>query len=144
MKVANPYLNFPGNTEEVFQFYRSVFGGEFTNVTRFRDMGDNSMGLSEKELDGIANIGLPIGPNNLLMGTDVPRAMGAVNFGNNFYIALETDTAKECDTVFAKLAEGGKVEMEPQATAWAEKYGSFEDRFGVHWMVMYTGNVQFG
>ncbi|MGH7445788.1 MAG: VOC family protein [Longimicrobiales bacterium] len=102
------------------------------------------MGLSEKELGGIANIGLPIGPNNLLMGTDVPPAMGAVNFGNNFYIALETDTEKECDTVFAKLAEGGSVEMEPQATAWAEKYGSLEDRFGVHWMVMYTGNVQFG
>jgi len=144
MKVANPYLNFDGKAEEAFQFYRSVFGGEFTNVTRFRDMGGQSMGMSGKELDGIANIGLPLGANNILMASDVPAAMGSVKPGNNFYIALETDTAEECDTVFAKLAEGGRVEMEVQPTAWAEKYGSLEDRFGVHWMVMYTGSVQFG
>src|SRR5690606_40243898 len=71
MKVANPYLNFDGKAEEAFQFYRSVFGGEFTNVTRFRDMGGQSMGMSGKELDGIANIGLPLGANNILMASDV-------------------------------------------------------------------------
>lgn len=144
MKSVSAYLNFPGKTEEAFEFYRSVFGGEFTNVTRFRDMGENTMGLSEKELDGIANIGLPITPDVLLMGTDVVPAMGPVHFGNNFYIALETDTLGECDEIFAKLSKGGNVEMEPQRTDWAEKYGSFEDRYGVRWMVMYTGNVQFG
>lgn len=144
MKVANPYLNFPGTTEEVFTFYRSVFGGEFTNVTRFRDFGENPMGIPEDELDRIANIGLPIGPHNVLMATDTVSSWGPLESGNNFYIALETDTSGEADTLFGKLADGGSVEMELQPTEWAEKYGSLKDRFGVKWMVMYTGNVKFG
>ena len=145
MKVANPYLNFAGNTEEAFEFYRSIFGGEFTNVTRFRDMGGNEMGLAEEELDGIANIGLPIGNGNVLMATDTVEAFGKpLNTGNNFYIALEADTAEEAETVFGKLADGGVVEMPLQQVEWAEKYGSLTDRFGVQWMVMYTGDVKFG
>ena len=145
MKVANPYLNFAGNTEEAFEFYRSIFGGEFTNVTRFRDMGGNDMGLADEELDGIANIGLPIGNGNVLMATDTVEAFGKpLNTGNNFYIALEADTAEEAETVFGKLADGGVVEMPLQQVAWAEKYGSLTDRFGVQWMVMYTGDVKFG
>lgn len=144
MKVANPYLNFPGNTLEAFEFYRSIFGGEFTNVTRFRDFGENPMGIPEDELDRIANIGLPLGPNNVLMATDTVSTWPAPQQGDAFYIALETDTADECRTVFAKLADGGTVEMEPQKTEWAELYGSLKDRYGVKWMVMYTGDVVFG
>lgn len=145
MAVANPYLNFAGNTEEAFEFYRSIFGGDFTNVTRFRDMGGNAMGIADEELDRIANIGLPIGNGNVLMGTDTVAAFGKpLNTGNNFYIALETDTAEEAETFFAKLADGGVVEMPLQHVQWAEKYGSLTDRFGVQWMVMYTGDVQFG
>lgn len=145
MKVANPYLNFADNTKEAFEFYRSIFGGEFTNVTRFRDMGGNEMGLAEEELDGIANIGLPIGNGNVLMATDTVEAFGKpLNTGNNFYVALEADTAEEAETVFGKLADGGVVEMPLQQVEWAEKYGSLTDRFGVQWMVMYTGDVKFG
>lgn len=144
MKVANPYLNFPGNAEEAFNFYRSVFGGEFTNVTRFRDFGHNAMGIPEDDLDLIANIGLPIGPNNVLMATDIVTGWEPLEPGNNFYIALETDSLDEAESVFGKLSEGGTVEMELQQTEWAEKYGSFRDRFGVRWMVMYTGSVVFG
>jgi PhnB protein len=145
MKVANPYLNFPGNTEEAFNFYRSVFGGEFTNVTRFRDMGGEAMGVPEKDLDGIANIGLPIGNNNVLMATDAVESFGMeLKQGNNFYIALETDTADEAKKVFAALSDGGNIEMELQKTEWAEMYGSLVDQFDVHWMVMYTGDVKFG
>ena len=144
MKVANPYLNFPGNTEEAFEFYRSVFGGEFTNVTRFRDMG-NGMGIAEEDLDRIANIGLPIGNGNILMATDTVKGFGKpLNPGNNFYVALEADSAEEAETTFGKLAEGGTVEMPLQQVEWAETYGSLKDRFGVQWMVMYTGNVEFG
>jgi PhnB protein len=145
MKVANPYLNFPGNTEEAFNFYRSVFGGEFTNVTRFRDMGGNGMGIADAELDRIANIGLPIGNGNVLMATDTVEGFGRpLNAGNNFYIALETDTAEEAENVFGRLVDGGEVEMPLQEVEWAEKYGSLRDRFGVQWMVMYTGDVKFG
>ncbi|MGH7564057.1 MAG: hypothetical protein ACREK5_06510 [Gemmatimonadota bacterium] len=70
MKTANPYLNFNGNTEEAFTFYKSVFGGEFVAVIRFRDFGDNPMGVPEADLDKIAHIALPLGPNNMLMATD--------------------------------------------------------------------------
>jgi PhnB protein len=144
MKVANPYLNFAGNAEEAFEFYRSVFGGAFTNVTRFRDMGGAEMGFTGSDLDLIANIGLPIGANNVLMASDVPAQMETVNVGNNFYIALEADSAEEADRVYEQLAAGGRTGMPMQRTAWAEKYGDLTDRFGVRWMVMYTGDVQFG
>jgi PhnB protein len=143
MKSANPYVNFSGNTEEAFDFYRSVFGGEFLTVFRFRDFGDNNpMGVPENELDRIAHIALPIG-DSLLMGTDVleswPRG---IKVGNNVYISLEAETGEEADRVFNALSAGGEVEMELQQTQWAEKYGSCTDRFGIQWMVNYTGNVQ--
>jgi PhnB protein len=144
VKVANPYLNFPGHTEEAFTYYRSIFGGEFTNVTRFRDMGGNEMGIPESDLDRIANIGLPLGPNNLLMGTDTVTGWAPITMGTNYYIALETDTAEEAQRVFSALGQGGTIEMAMQPTAWAEQYGSLKDRYGVQWMVMYTGAVQFG
>ena len=144
MKAANPYLNFKGNTLQAFEFYRSVFGGEFEMLLRFRDFGDNQMGIAEQDLDKIAHVALRLGPS-MLMGTDVVDSM-PMTFtpGNNFYIALTPDTADEADALFGKLAEGGKVEMPLQATAWAEKYGSLVDKFGVQWMVSYEGAVQFG
>lgn len=143
MKSANPYLNFPGNTKEAFEFYRSVFGGEFVDVLRFRDMGD-TMGVPESELDRIAHISLPLGPETILMGSDHPESWGEpLRPGNNFYIAIEADDADEADRLFGALSEGGRVEMPLAKTEWAEKYGSCADRFGGRWMVMYTGDVQF-
>lgn len=110
-----------------------------------RDMGGEAMGVPEKDLDGIANIGLPIGKNNVLMATDTVEAFGMeLKTGNNFYIALETETAEEAKKVFAALSDGGSIEMELQKTEWAEIYGSLVDQFDVRWMVMYTGDVQFG
>jgi PhnB protein len=143
MKAASPYLNFAGNTEEAFEFYKSVFGGEFTNVTRFRDFADNPMGVAEAELDKIANIGLPLGPNATLMGTDLLEAWGPLVAGNNFHIALETDTSDEADRLFDALSSEGTVHMSLQQTEWAEKYGDLTDRFGIRWMGMYTGSVRF-
>jgi PhnB protein len=143
MKTANPYLNFPGTTKEAFEFYRSVFGGEFVDVLRFRDMGD-TMGVPESELDRIAHISLPLGPTTILMGTDHSESYSPpLVAGNNFYIAIEGDTEEEADRLFGALSEGGRVEMPLEKTDWAEKYGACEDRYGVHWMVMYTGDVQF-
>jgi PhnB protein len=143
MKSANPYLNLPGNTEEAFTFYKSVFGGEFTAVIRFRDFGDNTMGIAEEELDKIAHIGLPLGGANVLMGTDVVSSFPTkLNIGNNFYITIEPESAEEAHSLFSALSEGGQVEMPLQKTDWAELHGSCADRFGVQWMVDYTGDVQ--
>jgi PhnB protein len=144
MKTANPYLNFEGNTEEAFTFYRSVFGGEFQDVIRFGDFEDNAMGIAEKDLSKIAHISLPLGPDNILMGTDVVDAMPTrLTVGNNFYITLEPESAEEAESLFNALSSGGEVQMPLQQTPWAEKHGSLTDRFGVQWMVDYGGSVEF-
>lgn len=143
MKSANPYLNFPGNTEEAFDFYRAVFGGEFEAVIRFRDLSADGMGAPEKDLDKIAHIALPLG-NGLLMATDTLESWNRpLTVGNNYYIALEPESGDEAERLFEALSAGGEAEMPLQPTEWAEKYGSCTDRFGVQWMVSYAGNVKF-
>lgn len=145
MKSANPYLNFDGNTEQAFNFYRSVFGGEFSAVIRFRDFGDNGMGVAEQDLDKIAHIGLPLGDGNILMATDVVESMGRpLNVGNNFYITLEPESVDEAEALFDALSDGGEIQMPLQRTEWAERHGSFTDRFGVQWMLDYQGDAEFG
>ena len=144
MKAVNPYLNFPGNTREAFDFYRSVFGGEFLAVLRFRDFGENTMGIPDEEMDRIAHIALPLGPNNILMATDVVGNRQELKVGNNSYITIEAESAEEADRLFQGLSAGGRVEMPLQQTQWAEKYGICIDRYGVQWMIDYTGNVRFG
>jgi PhnB protein len=141
MKRVNPYLNFPGNTEEAFNFYRSVFGGELA-ITRFRDLEGNPMAVPDHELDRIANVELQIGAGSALMGTDVLESWSPVTFGNNSFILLETDSRDEAERLFGSLSDGGKLDMELQPTPWAELYGIASDRFGVQWMVMYTGSVE--
>jgi PhnB protein len=144
MKGANPYLNFKGNTEEAFNYYRSVFGGEFPMLVRFRDFPDNGMQVPEADLDKIAHIALPLGGENMLMGTDAVGEYGeSLTFGTNFYITVSPESANEADTIFDGLSSGGQVQMPLQRTEWAEKYGSCVDRFGVQWMVSYEGSVKF-
>ena len=141
---ANFYLNFAGNTEEAFTFYRSVFGGEFLGVLRYRDFGDSAMGASGDDLDKVAHMGLPLGESNILMGTDVIESMGmTLTAGNNFGIVLEPESGDEADRLFNTLSTGGRAKMPLQKTDWAEKYGELEDPFGVRWMVNYTGDVAF-
>ena len=142
VQSVNPYLNFPGNTLEAFEFYRSVFGGEFPMVLRFRDFPDN-MGASGANADKIAHIALPVGPG-MLMGTDViGDQVEAFTVGNNSYIVLAPDDADEAARLFDGLSVGGRVEMPLQATEWAEQYGILVDRFGVQWMVSYEGANRF-
>jgi PhnB protein len=144
MKAVNPYLNFNGNTEEAFAFYRSVFGGDFFGLIRYRDFGDNAMGAPDSDLDKIAHVALPLGKDNLLMGTDVLESQGqGFSVGNNVYIHLEADSAEDADRLFSGLAAGGQTQMPLQQTEWAEQYGVCADRFGVQWMVSYTGSVEF-
>jgi PhnB protein len=144
MKTVNPYFNFAGNTEEAFEYYQSVFGGEFLGVVRFRDFPGNPMQIPEGDLDKIAHIELPLGNGTVLMGTDVVGSLCTnLTVGNNVYVMLEPESEKEADRLFNALSAGGRVEMPLQRTEWAEKYGCCADRFGVQWMVNYTGSVKF-
>lgn len=143
IRSADPYICLPGNTEEAFQFYRSVFGGEFAGVVRFRDLANN-MGVDPEERDGIAHIALPLGSGSLLMGTDlVGRWRDRFVTGTATYTHLEVDGAAEAERIFGALAEGGTVEMALTSTEWAELFGSLRDRYGIQWMVSHTGGVHF-
>lgn len=142
MKTANPYLNFDGNAKEAFDHYRSVFGGEFAMVLRFREFGGEAMGLTGDRLDRIAHIALPLG-DSMLMASDVTRPED-FRIGTNTLVAAEADSGEEADRVFGGLSDGGSVEMPLQKTEWAEKFGICKDRFGVQWMISHTGDVQFG
>ena len=143
MQAANPYLIFDGNTLEAFEFYRSVFGGEFQIMVRMKDMGGGPPGATADELNRVAHVALMIG-QSMLMGSDTMPSMGHEHTpGNNISIALSPDSGEEADRVFAGLSKGGTVVMAPQRTEWAEKYSNFIDRFGIHWMISYAGDVQF-
>lgn len=139
MARTSIYLNFPYQTEEVFNFYQSVFGGEFTGgIHRFSEVPaqEGTPPLSEKDKNLVMHIELPILGGQVLMGTDAPESMGfKVTQGNNFYINLEPDTHAEADDLFAKLSAGGKVEMPLQNIFWGAYYGSFKDKYGIQWMV---------
>lgn len=146
MKNANPYLNFPGNAREAFEFYHSVFGGEIWGPMRFRDMESSGemcdrdgSPMSEEDLDLVAHVAIPIG-DSILMASDVPPAMGPVTNGNNFHVTVEPESADEARTTFEKLSAGGDVRMPLMETEWAELYAMFVDRFGIPWMVNYTGS----
>lgn len=143
MKQVNPYLNFAGNTEEAFRFYQSVFGDEL-NIARFGDFPDNAMGVPEEHRDKIANVGLRLTDGSTLMGTDALESFGPkLEVGNNFSIALEAESAEEAEKLFGALADGGEVGMPLAKAEWAELYGMCTDKFGIQWMVNYTGDVQF-
>lgn len=143
MKAANPYLNFAGDTEEAFEFYRTVFGGE-PHIVRFADFDGNPMGVPEEDLDKIAHVGLPLADGSMLMGTDTLESLGQrLDVGNNVSIILETESAEETEELFDRLSDGGEVVMPLAETEWAERYGMCTDRFGVQWQLNYTGDVRF-
>ncbi len=138
MVTINPYLNFPGNTEDAFNFYKSVFGGEFVGLTRFKDTQDGSK-LNAKEKEMLMHISLPIGKGNTLMGTDALESMGhPLKTGNNFSLSVETESREEADRIFKGLSEGGKVTMPQAETFWGSYFGMVNDKFGIQWMVGYT------
>jgi len=138
MATVSTYLNFPRNTEEAFNFYRSVFGGEFIGgITRFSDIPpqENAAKIHEEDRNLVMHVALPIVGGHVLMGTDAPESMGfRVISGNNIYINLQTDTRKETERLFNALSNGGKVETELQEMFWGDYYGSCVDRFGIQWM----------
>jgi PhnB protein len=135
MITVNPYLNFNGNTEEAFKFYRNVFGGEFITLQRFKDTPEAEK-LSEQDKEKIMHIALPLGKGNILMGTDSLESMNQkLQQGNNFYICISAETEAEADEIFHSLSQGGKVEMDLQKTFWGAYFGMLKGKFGVQWMV---------
>jgi PhnB protein len=139
MSIVSTYLNFSRNTEEVFNFYKSVFGGEFhgNGIARMGDApameGMPPMTEADKKL--VMHVALPILGGHLLMGTDAPESMGfTLNFGNNVYINLMPDTRAETKKLFDALSAGGKVTMELKDMFWGDYFGSCTDKFGVQWM----------
>lgn len=135
MATINPYLNFLGNTEEAFNFYKSVFGGEFAMIQRFKDTphGDN---MSAEDKEKIMHIAFPIGNGNVLMGTDVLPAMGQkLNVGDNFSISISADSEEEADRLFAGLSPGANIVMPLEKAFWGAYFGMLTDKFGIQWMV---------
>jgi PhnB protein len=138
MSRVSTYLNFPRNTEEAFNFYKSVFGGEFTGgIQRFSivPQPEGAPAMKEEDKNLVMHVELPILGGHVLMGTDAPESMGfTVTFGNNIFINLEPDTRAETDELFAKLCEGGKVGMKLEEMFWGGYFGSCTDKYGVEWM----------
>jgi PhnB protein len=141
MPQINPYLNYNGNAEEAFVFYKSVFGGEFTKIMRFKDLSDPEFPVSEHEANKIMHIALPIG-KNLLMANDVPESMGQTNENENrSKIAIDADSREEADKLFNGLSAGGKIEMPITDSPWGDYFGMFRDKYGIEWMVSFDSNA---
>jgi len=138
MAKVSTYLNFPRQTEEAFNFYKSIFGGEFIGgVQRLGDVPtmEGQPPISETDKNLVMHIALPILGGHMLLGTDAPESMGfKVQFGNNIHINLEPDTRTETKRLFQSLSEGGKVGIEPQEMFWGGYFASCTDKFGVQWM----------
>lgn len=140
MAKLNPYLNFNGNTEEAFLFYKSVFGGDFTNLQRFKDVPGlpGLENLSAQDKEKLMHVALPIGKDSILMGTDVLEAMGHSKVsGNNFSLSLTVESEEEGRRLFEGLSQGGTVMMPLSPTFWAALFGMVTDKFGMKWMVNY-------
>jgi PhnB protein len=135
----NTYLNFAGNTEEAFRFYKSVFGGEFRTVTRFKDMPMPGVKIANKDENKTMHIALPIGKDDVLMASDALESHGQkVVVGNNVSISIFPDSKEEADSLFKALSAGGTVQMPLANQPWGDYYGGLKDRFGVLWMIDYT------
>lgn len=136
MTTINPWINFNGNAEEAFNFYKSVFGGEFTKIIRFKDLASADFHVPEKEANKIMRIGLPIGKNNILTGNDVPEFMGKVSEKENrSKILVNAENKEEADRLFNGLSAGGVVEGPMSDSPWGTYFGMFRDKYGIEWMI---------
>jgi len=135
MALINPHINFNGNAEEAFTFYKSVFGGEFARIMRFKDMASAEFPVPEHEANKIMHIAFPIGPN-VLMGNDVPESMGPTNENENrSKISISTESKEEADKLFNGLSAGGQIEFPIGDSPWGSYFGMFRDKYGIEWMV---------
>ena len=145
MALINPHINFNGNAEEAFTFYKSVFGGEFAKIMRFKDLSSPEFPVAENEANKIMHIALPIG-KNLLMANDVPEMLGPTNENENrSKIAISAESREEADKLFNGLSAGGQIEGPIGDSPWGSYFGCFRDKYGIEWMVdfdpKYNGKV---
>ena len=144
MPAINAYLNFPGNCEEAFNFYKSVFGGEFDYVGRYSDMPpQEGVTLADSEKNKIMHISLPIGKDTMLMGSDsggdwAPEVIA----GNNFSLSINADSKDQADKFFNQLSSGGKTTMPMQKTFWGDYFGMCTDKFGINWMMSFNEKME--
>ncbi len=140
MAVINPHINFNGNAEEAFNFYKSVFGGNFVKIVRFKEISSPEYQVEEKELNKIMYIALPIG-KNLLIANDVPESMGRVNEKENrSKISITADSREEAQKLFRGLSEDGDIEVPNDNSNMNSFFGMFRDKFGIEWIVSFETN----
>jgi PhnB protein len=136
MAQINPYIHFNGNAEEAFTFYKSVFGGEFAMVMRFKDLELPESISNVNEANKIMHIALPIGKHNILMGSDTPEALGVHNLNETrSKISISAESKEEADKLYNGLSVGGQVEMPIADSPWGSYFGMFRDKYGIEWMV---------
>ena len=139
MSAANIYLTFDGNCEDVFNFYKSVFGGEFLSVNRFKEVPpDQGMEIGKEDEEKIMHVTLPIGKDSVLMGSDTAGGYGGpIVQGNNFSISVNADSKEDADKFFTALSAGGAVKMPMADTFWGSYFGMLTDKFGINWMISF-------
>jgi len=141
MRAINPWINFNGNAEEAFTFYKSVFGGDFAKVIRFKDLASDDFPVAENEANKIMHIALPIGKHNVLIANDVPEFMGRVSENENrSKILVGAESKEEADQIFNGLSAGGDVEGPIGDGPWGTYAGMFRDKYGIEWIVEFDPN----
>ena len=141
MRAINPWINFNGNAEEAFTFYKSVFGGEFSKIIRFKDLASAEFQVADTEANKIMTIALPIGKHNVLMANDVPEFMGRVNENENrSKIVVSAESREEADKIFNGLSAGGDIEGPIGDSPWETYAGMFRDKYGIEWIVEFDPN----
>ncbi len=142
MAKMHPYLNFDGNAQEAFDFYKSVFGGDFSAVHKMNE-APGTEELPEEERNRLMHIALPIDAHTTLMASDTMPSMGhTLNVGNNVHISLHPESREEADKLYNGLSQGGEIEMPMQDTFWGAYYGNFKDKYGVRWMINHEPSQQ--
>ncbi|MHB8208350.1 VOC family protein [Mucilaginibacter sp.] len=143
MRAINPWINFNGNAEEAFTFYRSVFGGDFTKIVRFKELSSEEFPIAKKDENKIMYIALPIGKQNVLVANDVPEFMGRVNEQENrSKISVSVESREEADKIFNGLSAGGDVEGPIGDSPWGTYGGMFRDKYGIEWIVEFDPNYK--
>ena len=141
MRTINPWINFNGNAEEAFTFYKSVFGGEFKKIVRFKDLASDNFPVAENESNKIMHIALPIGKHNVLIANDVPEFLGRVSENENrSKIAISAESREEADRLFNGLSAGGATEGPIGDGPWGTYGGMFRDKYGIEWIVEFDPN----
>jgi PhnB protein len=141
MALINPYIHFNGNAEEAFTFYKSVFGGEFAKIMRYKDLSSPEYPVAENDANRLMHIALPIGKTNVLMGSDVLEIMGQVTENDNRNtISISAQSREEADKLFNELSAGGKIEMPIADGPFGTYFGMFADKYGIQWMVAFESN----